>query len=150
MHAEWDHLVTVFFQELRERVEQLGLEFFDVDLLWGVPAKLFLIVRKASYLGYFYRTELRAPHCLSPMRDSGGWLGVWEWRRLLTDTRGFCIVNHPYSFVVQEAAISAHVFTLILPSYRRRRDRHQQDNPDSIEFNVGFHPLPSLSSDHGP
>jgi hypothetical protein len=24
---------------LRERVEQLGLEFFDVDLCWGVPAK---------------------------------------------------------------------------------------------------------------
>lgn len=32
MHAERDHLVTVVFRELRERVEQLGLEFFDVDL----------------------------------------------------------------------------------------------------------------------
>ena len=41
MHAERDHLVTVVFPELRppsprlrragERVEQLGLEFFDVD-----------------------------------------------------------------------------------------------------------------------
>lgn len=30
-------LVTVVFPELRERVEQLGLEFFDVDLRWGVP-----------------------------------------------------------------------------------------------------------------
>jgi hypothetical protein len=49
MHAERDHLVTVVFPELRERVEQLGLEFFDVDLrfrlrqgcgvTWGVPAK---------------------------------------------------------------------------------------------------------------
>lgn len=38
MHAERDHLVTVVFPELRERVEQLGLEFFDVDLRWGVPA----------------------------------------------------------------------------------------------------------------
>ena len=28
---ERDHLVTVVFPELRERVEQLGLEFFDVD-----------------------------------------------------------------------------------------------------------------------
>ena len=37
MHAERDHLVTVVFPELRERVEQLGLEFFDVDLRWGVP-----------------------------------------------------------------------------------------------------------------
>jgi hypothetical protein len=36
MHAERDHLVTVVFPELRERVEQLGLEFFDVDLRWGV------------------------------------------------------------------------------------------------------------------
>ena len=36
MHAERDHLVTVVFPELRER---LGLEFFDVDLRWGVPAK---------------------------------------------------------------------------------------------------------------
>jgi Domain of unknown function (DUF4062) len=39
MHAERDHLVTVVFPELRERVEQLGLEFFDVDLRWGVSAK---------------------------------------------------------------------------------------------------------------
>jgi hypothetical protein len=39
MHAERDHLVTVVFPEMRERVEQLGLEFFDVDLRWGVPAK---------------------------------------------------------------------------------------------------------------
>jgi len=39
MQAERDHLVTVVFPELRERVEQLGLEFFDVDLRWGVPAK---------------------------------------------------------------------------------------------------------------
>jgi hypothetical protein len=39
MHAERDHLVTVVFPELRERVEQLELEFFDVDLRWGMPAK---------------------------------------------------------------------------------------------------------------
>jgi WD40 repeat protein len=39
MNAERDHLVTVVFPELRERVEWLGLEFFDVDLRWGVPAK---------------------------------------------------------------------------------------------------------------
>jgi len=39
MHAERDHLVTVVFPELRERVERLGLEFFDVDLRWGIPAK---------------------------------------------------------------------------------------------------------------
>ena len=30
-------MVTVVFPELRERVERLGLEFFDVDLRWGVP-----------------------------------------------------------------------------------------------------------------
>lgn len=39
MHAERDHLVTVVFPELRERVEQLGLQFLDVDLRWGVPAR---------------------------------------------------------------------------------------------------------------
>ena len=39
MQAERDHLVTVVFPELRERVEALGLEFYDVDLRWGVPAK---------------------------------------------------------------------------------------------------------------
>jgi WD40 repeat protein len=39
MHAERDHLVIVVFPEFRERVEQLGLEFFDVDLRWGVPTK---------------------------------------------------------------------------------------------------------------
>jgi WD40 repeat protein len=37
MHAERDHLVTVVFPELRDRVELLGLEFYDVDLRWGVP-----------------------------------------------------------------------------------------------------------------
>jgi hypothetical protein len=37
MHAERDHLVTVVFPELRERLERLGLDFFDVDLRWGVP-----------------------------------------------------------------------------------------------------------------
>jgi WD40 repeat protein len=37
MHAERDHLVTVVVPELRERLERLGLELFDVDLRWGVP-----------------------------------------------------------------------------------------------------------------
>ena len=37
MHAERDHLVTVVFPELRERLEDIGLEFYDVDLRWGVP-----------------------------------------------------------------------------------------------------------------
>ncbi len=39
MHAERDHLVTVVFPELRERIERLGLEFYDVDLRWGVPER---------------------------------------------------------------------------------------------------------------
>ena len=39
MHAERDHLVTVVFPELRERLERLDLEFYDVDLRWGVPEK---------------------------------------------------------------------------------------------------------------
>ena len=39
MHAERGHLITVVFPELRERVKQLGLEFFDVDLRWGVTSK---------------------------------------------------------------------------------------------------------------
>lgn len=37
MNSERDHLVTVVFPELRDRVERLGFEFFDVDLRWGVP-----------------------------------------------------------------------------------------------------------------
>jgi hypothetical protein len=36
-NAERDHLVTVVFPELRERVERLELEFIDVDLRWGMP-----------------------------------------------------------------------------------------------------------------
>ncbi len=39
MHAERDHLVTVVFPELKERLEKLGLEFYDVDLRWGVPRR---------------------------------------------------------------------------------------------------------------
>ena len=37
MHAERDVLITVVFPELRERLDRLGLDFFDVDLRWGVP-----------------------------------------------------------------------------------------------------------------
>lgn len=37
MNAERDHLVTVVFPELRERLENIGLGFYDVDLRWGVP-----------------------------------------------------------------------------------------------------------------
>jgi hypothetical protein len=37
MHAERDHLVTTVFPELRERLSRLGLDFYDVDLRWGVP-----------------------------------------------------------------------------------------------------------------
>jgi len=37
MHAERDHLVGAVFPELRERLDGLGLEFYDVDLRWGVP-----------------------------------------------------------------------------------------------------------------
>jgi tetratricopeptide (TPR) repeat protein len=37
MHAERDHLISVVMPELRERLERLGLEFYDVDLRWGVP-----------------------------------------------------------------------------------------------------------------
>src|SRR5271157_1283324 len=37
MHAERDHLVTVVFPELRERLSWLGLDFYDIDLRWGVP-----------------------------------------------------------------------------------------------------------------
>lgn len=37
MHAERDHLMTVVFPELRERLGRLGIEFYDVDLRWGVP-----------------------------------------------------------------------------------------------------------------
>jgi Domain of unknown function (DUF4062)/NACHT domain len=37
MHAERDHLITTVFPELRERLDHLGLEFYDVDLRWGVP-----------------------------------------------------------------------------------------------------------------
>jgi WD40 repeat protein len=37
MHAERDELVTVVFPELRERLDALELDLFDVDLRWGVP-----------------------------------------------------------------------------------------------------------------
>jgi tetratricopeptide (TPR) repeat protein len=37
MHAERDHLITVVFPELRERLVLLGLDFFDIDLRWGIP-----------------------------------------------------------------------------------------------------------------
>jgi nephrocystin-3 len=37
MHAERDHLVTVAYPQLEERLSSLGMEFYDVDLRWGVP-----------------------------------------------------------------------------------------------------------------
>ena len=49
MRAERDHLVTVVFPQLRERVEQLGLEFLDVDLRWRVvPGDFDIMVGKSS------------------------------------------------------------------------------------------------------
>ena len=38
MHVERGHLVSVVFPELRERVEQLGLEFFEANPRSGVRA----------------------------------------------------------------------------------------------------------------
>jgi hypothetical protein len=37
MRAERDHLVTSVYPELEERLADLDLAFFDVDLRWGVP-----------------------------------------------------------------------------------------------------------------
>ncbi|HVE70669.1 MAG TPA: tetratricopeptide repeat protein [Thermoanaerobaculia bacterium] len=37
MQAERDHLVTIVFPELRERLEWLDLELIDVDLRWELP-----------------------------------------------------------------------------------------------------------------
>ena len=37
MSGERDHLITVVYPELEERLEPLGLVFYDVDLRWGVP-----------------------------------------------------------------------------------------------------------------
>ncbi len=39
MKAERDYLVTVVWPELKGRLEEVGLEFRDVDLRWGVPGK---------------------------------------------------------------------------------------------------------------
>lgn len=39
LHTQPENLVAVAFPHLRELVEQLGLEFFDVDLCRGVPEK---------------------------------------------------------------------------------------------------------------
>jgi hypothetical protein len=36
MQEECDRRVTVFLSELRERAEQSGLEFIDVDPCWSV------------------------------------------------------------------------------------------------------------------
>ena len=37
MQAERDHLITTVYPELEERLADLDLAFFDVDLRWGVP-----------------------------------------------------------------------------------------------------------------
>src|ERR1017187_5295832 len=39
MAAERDHLVTIVFPELRERLRLLDIDFYDVDLRWGVPVR---------------------------------------------------------------------------------------------------------------
>ncbi|MFN0179564.1 MAG: DUF4062 domain-containing protein [Gemmatimonadales bacterium] len=39
MDAERDMLVTAVFPELHERLDLLGIDFFDVDLRWGVPTE---------------------------------------------------------------------------------------------------------------
>lgn len=37
MRFERDHLITVVYPELEERLAGLGLTFFDIDLRWGIP-----------------------------------------------------------------------------------------------------------------
>lgn len=37
MRGERDHLITVVYPELEERLALLDLTFFDVDLRWGIP-----------------------------------------------------------------------------------------------------------------
>ena len=39
MMRERDHLVTVVFRELPERVNQLGLKFYDEDMVCGITGK---------------------------------------------------------------------------------------------------------------
>jgi len=40
MANERDHLITVVYPELEERLVQLNLSFFDVDLRWGLPSEI--------------------------------------------------------------------------------------------------------------
>ena len=73
MHAERDHLVTVVFRELRERVEQFGLEFVDVDLRWGVPMRRYRGIVLLPYYAFGRaRFMLRQHNCArSRIADSG-------------------------------------------------------------------------------
>jgi hypothetical protein len=59
MHAERDVLITVVFPELRERIERLGLEFFDVDLRWDVP--LTGVDGESANSWAYSRTEWKKP-----------------------------------------------------------------------------------------
>ena len=73
MQAERDHLVTVVFPELRERLERLGLELYDVDLRWGVP-KIGVDGEKANSWDYCKQwIERVEPFFISLLGQRYGW-----------------------------------------------------------------------------
>jgi hypothetical protein len=74
VHAERDHLVTVVFPELRERLEGLGLELYDVDLRWGVP-ETGLDGEKANSWAYCKQwIERVEPFFISLLGQRYGWV----------------------------------------------------------------------------
>lgn len=60
MHAERDHLVTVVFPELDERIRHIGGRLFDLDLRWGVPTADYDGERVNSW--HYCRQQLDLPN----------------------------------------------------------------------------------------
>jgi WD40 repeat protein len=78
MHAERDHLVTVVFPEFRDRLSRLGLEFYDVDLRWGVPETDVDGERSNSWVYCKKWIERTEPFFIGILGQRYGWIPIGE------------------------------------------------------------------------
>jgi hypothetical protein len=130
MHAERDHLVTVVFPELRERIDQLGLEFFDVDLRWGVTSE-----QDALSVCREVVDECR-PRFLGMLGGRYGWVPPGKTRSITADEVHYGVLDRDlksrgfaYFYFRDPSATAAMVEVVPRVGSRRRADGGDTGRP---------------------
>jgi tetratricopeptide (TPR) repeat protein len=128
MNVERDHLVTVVFPELRERLEDIGLEFYDVDLRWGVP-KLNVDHEQANSWAYCKRWIRRVrPFFLCLIGQRYGWVPPAEQILNLKDRpyAGMSITEMEIRYAVMSGMLRRRAFFYL------RKNLVPKDTPPEI------------------